>query len=425
MLIALFSMIEMLSIVMCLFYFYHKQFRLDFKTIIYLLSDMVYMTIVNRYGLPEIYTMIFYFVFVIYIGIEFGFKLSNIMINGTLSILLVTVLQVCGAAILNLFFSENSVNELTYLLINIIIFVIILFGLKHLKIYKILEFLQEKLWLVFGVIIYACIVLFFYLTRYKAASGMYIGGYLLQMLSIGCICFLTAFLVKYRMSLTDKTMEMKFQNTYMETYRELIKELQSKQHDFDNHINTIFSLQYVCKTYDELVQAQKNYMNELQVNNRFNKVLTMGNPVLVGFLYSKFIEYDNHGIDISYNLDFKQLECGIPIFRIIEITGNILNNAEEAVRNREEKKIHVQIVEDERSILIEIRNIGDKIEIQEMANFFRKGYSSKGLNRGIGLYNVKKLCDKYEVDISCCNRNILEENWIVFQLMIKKFVLHN
>ena len=297
--IAFFSMIEMLSIVLCLFYFYNKKFCLDIKTIIYLLLDMVYMTIVNLYGLPDIYTMAFYPVFVIYVGIEFGFDLRNMLINGMLSILFVSVLQVCGAVIFSLFFSENSVNAGTYLIINITIFLTVLFGLKHLKIYKILGFLQEKLWLVFLMTIYACIVLFFYLVGYKAASGMHIGGYLLQMLSIGCICFLTAFLVKYRMSLMDKTTEMKFQNTYMETYRELIKELQSKQHDFDNHINTIFSLQYVCKTYDELVQAQRNYISELQVNNRFNKVLTIGNPVLVGFLYSKFLEYDNMGIDIT------------------------------------------------------------------------------------------------------------------------------
>ena len=67
-----------------------------------------------------------------------------------------------------------------------------------------------------------------------------------------------------------------------------------------------------------------------------------------------------------------------------------------------------------------VRNRSEKIPLDEMGRFFEKGYSSKGSGRGLGLYNVKEICEKYGVDIVCDNTEVDDKNWFFIELHIKK-----
>ena len=50
---------------------------------------------------------------------------------------------------------------------------------------------------------------------------------------------------------------------------------------------------------------------------------------------------------------------------------------------------------------IEVRNniSGLDIKNEDVEKFFKKGFSSKGINRGYGLYNVKKIINKHNGSI--------------------------
>lgn len=52
------------------------------------------------------------------------------------------------------------------------------------------------------------------------------------------------------------------------------------------------------------------------------------------------------------------------------------------------------------------------------------GTSSKGINRGIGLYHVKELCEEWNCNIFCENIEIEGKNWIQFDLEMCKEVNH-
>lgn len=49
---------------------------------------------------------------------------------------------------------------------------------------------------------------------------------------------------------------------------------------------------------------------------------------------------------------------------------------------------------------------------------FAKGYSTKGAGSGIGLYNLKKIVDKYHGQIEVYNEKENEMNSIVFRISI-------
>ena len=72
-----------------------------------------------------------------------------------------------------------------------------------------------------------------------------------------------------------------------------------------------------------------------------------------------------------------------------------MNNAIEAVSYLPEKYINLKIIQGINYKIIIENNIapGTVINQEEM---FKKGVSSKGEGRGFGLYNIKKIVEKYK-----------------------------
>ena len=76
------------------------------------------------------------------------------------------------------------------------------------------------------------------------------------------------------------------------------------------------------------------------------------------------------------------------------------------------------MLEEKEKIQIEVSNESEMINERMIKEFFKKGYSDKGENRGYGLYNVKKICEEYGAAIICKNQKIEQRNWILFKVII-------
>ena len=207
---------------------------------------------------------------------------------------------------------------------------------------------------------------------------------------------------------------------YEDSFQNLIDEIRLRQHEFDNHINTIYSLHYTCDTYEELVRLQEEYGHIVKQENRHNKLLKAGNPLLIGFLYGKIIEIEKLGIEINYKISIRELNIRVPIYKMVELLGNLVKNAIEALMGSDiNKKMYILVVENNGEFNIEVRNRSVFMEYREIEQFFRKGFSKKGSNRGLGLYNVKNICNEYSLKIFCENKSFDNENWISFVITNK------
>lgn len=82
----------------------------------------------------------------------------------------------------------------------------------------------------------------------------------------------------------------------------------------------------------------------------------------------------------------------------VQILGTLLDNAIESLCEFEEtKKLWIEIREDDTrkgKVSVSIVNAYQKKKQKDLEKFFELGYSTKGENRGIGLYDVKMLVDK-------------------------------
>lgn len=235
------------------------------------------------------------------------------------------------------------------------------------------------------------------------------------------ICPVVVSLIKYRGRAKKAEEELQTYKQYGESMRNLIDNMRAKQHEFDNHINAIYSQHYLYDTYGELVEAQRQYCQEVRDENRYNKLLLSGESVITAFLYEKFLEAEEAGIQISYQIAIRDMECGIPAHKQVELLGNLLDNAVEELRaSKDRRRLFVMIRESPARIEIEVGNETGKVEYERVSRFFEKGYSEKGNGRGYGLYNVKGICKRYGMYIECIERNLEGANFLVFRIVGEK-----
>lgn len=204
-----------------------------------------------------------------------------------------------------------------------------------------------------------------------------------------------------------------------EKYSELLQKVRLRQHEFKNHLAAIFSSHYTYKTYDKLVEAQREYCHKLAWENRHNGLSLLGSDVLSGFLYGKFEELEESGLRVECEIHAKLERMAVPNYYIIEVLGILIDNASEAYGDMGQGIILFSVASGEDSYYFKICNQFAYVPYAEIEQWFKLGGSTKGEGRGLGLHHVKTLCDEWEMSIRCENIEIAQENWIQFTLVVK------
>lgn len=414
-------LLEALSIALCLHYLYGEKFKLDIKTLSYLSIYMIIMTTINYYGLPKTYTIIIYPVIFLYCGMRFGFKIKSMIVNNILYMVIDVGIQFIVSFVCSIIYKIEFFENTMLLVVNCITFAIILFVLPKCRLNQISIYFQDKERIYVTALIISISATGYWLIQYKKIDGVGVFQSTILFVGVAFIGFLVIQLGKYKINAKEIETELKMQKVFADSFQGLIENIRMKQHEFDNHIHTIYSQHYMYDNYEDLVNAQKEYCHAIEQENHYNKLLRKGNPAVLGFIYFKFLELERDGIKIGYKIHIRELEIGVPVHKIIEILGNLIKNAAEALRQRDkDRRFFIQMIETEDGFDMEVRNISDDIPLEELGRFFNKGYSSKGNERGLGLYHVKKICDEYKLNIQCANKSVDGENWLSFIITNRK-----
>ncbi len=196
---------------------------------------------------------------------------------------------------------------------------------------------------------------------------------------------------------TKRKIEMKLLKTHLKQIEDLVTTLQVQKHEYARHIQIIQAMLYL----DELDDA-KSYINRISKNYRYSEnMVYVGNPALTALLNSKKKIAESHNI----NFDFA-IKCNIANIKILSwdlcsIIGNLLDNAFEAVSQREDNKnVGLEIKFEDKKYKIYVYNNGSKISPSEQSLIFKEGYTTKNSKaRGYGLYIVESLVDQYKGEI--------------------------
>lgn len=189
-------------------------------------------------------------------------------------------------------------------------------------------------------------------------------------------------------------------NEYNPILQNLIDEVRTKQHDYKNHIQALYSMAElnsdtrITEYIDGLLQNTNNHEQFLKTNNY----------VVSALLYSKSRELEDKGIQFKFQHDQPLPEYPLKDYELVEVIGNLIDNARDATQALvSEQKVEIKMKRIDNISFIEVSNTGLPIQQTELNNFIKKGFSTKGKNRGYGLYNVNKTVQNYFGTIEVTN----------------------
>lgn len=180
--------------------------------------------------------------------------------------------------------------------------------------------------------------------------------------------------------------------------QQYIDALRAQTHEFMNKTHVIMGL-VEQENYD-LVQT---YIQ--QITHDYKKDVgyvteIIKSPAIAGFILGKINEAQEQTVTLTLNPssflpDLKMDSC---VHQIIQILGNLLDNAIDATRKQQTKLITLSIsYEIEGHVLIiEVIDSGCGIQTTDVSNLFKKGFSTKGESRGYGLYAISRIVADHE-----------------------------
>lgn len=410
----IYLLLEVLAIIVCLFWLYGEKIRLDIYNVILVICHIGLMMYVSHNGLGYIYTIIIYGFIALYCVLEFGKPIRKAVINTCIMLVMVGTVQLFVSLIMNAFYKYFTNQKLYFVATNLLVLVIVFFLYYKFQIDSVIKYLKTENVVVrfLEATLFFAIIIFLLRSKYvQEFEGInYAIFFLLSIVAV----LLLGLWEKSRAKAREKELEIHAYGVYAEAYNELLDMIRMRQHEFDNHLQTIISLQHSYTSYEALVEAQQNYIGDVQASNKYNRLCRKGNPIFIGFLYGKLCYFEKKEVLIQCRLDFKNLDMDIPMYKFIEIVSNLLNNAYEALNLPTDvpEPICLEVLETEENIRVEVLNRCEPINLDYLCSCFKKGKSNKGEGRGLGLYNVKLTCEEYHARISLENKMLEEKNWI-------------
>ena len=288
---------------------------------------------------------------------------------------------------------------------------------KYISLNYLLEYINKKNRVFTGLMLSMFIILTSFLVyRYITMEGLLKDILIIAILTIGLL-FVNLVVVKNGLRNEYEEKMLDTYKKYFPVINELMKELRSKQHEFDNHIQAINMITITSTDYDSIANSMKNYINDLEIDSEFNKLIKLDNKILAGFLYQKTKKAKEYDIDFQIEIQDYELKTNLKDYELIEVIGNLIDNAfETEVKNN---KVILSLEKEKSMSAIEIKNLHPYIDVNTFSKFFNQGYSTK-LNKGHGngLTNIKKIISKNHGLISVQNQSLDGSNYIVFKVLL-------
>lgn len=195
---------------------------------------------------------------------------------------------------------------------------------------------------------------------------------------------------------------MLHQYEHLQTYTKEVEKLYGSMRSFKHeYVNLLSTLSGYMEAND-MPHLKEYFYNEiLPISQTFSESDTRLGTLshieimeLKSLLSSKLIYAMELGIKVELELSETIREIPMRTVDLIRVLGIFLDNAIEAALDSTERRIQLCFVHKEDCLMIILRNSSDlpPIPLARLADW---GVSSKGVNRGIGLYNAKSLLDQY------------------------------
>lgn len=335
-----------------------------------------------------------------------------------ISMVLIGCIQLSVAFLIKVL-TGNILNNFTYGIIAQIIGLLLTYILyRYAYLYIIYDFTTRKNKVAEYLLINSFLILIFIAIYWYIDLNSIIANMIsIFTLSISII-FINFVILRNGLKNQFETQELKIYKTYLPVIEQLMDDIRARQHEFDNHLQALRMIRKIDTDIrkDDIDELIDKYCTNIIEKNKWNYLIKLNNKMLAGFLYSKILQAGREQINIEIKLNTYFMDTKMKDYELIEVTGILINNAFEAVKYENEKKVIIKISKEKDMNVVEVRNKHPYLSDEIIQNMFKRGFSTKqDSNSGYGLNNLQSLINKYNGKIEVFNEDE-KDNYVVIRI---------
>jgi len=170
--------------------------------------------------------------------------------------------------------------------------------------------------------------------------------------------------------------------------REYSEMLRVQSHEYSNKLHTIAGLiqieayQEAC---DMILSESKQYHELIELMKE-----AVPHPLISAVIIGKHNRAKELKIDFSIDSTSRLIDVpeSVDHEKLVTIIGNLLDNAFDAVKDTENKKVCLHLDDTDEKLVLLVRDSGKGIDMDKAESIFEKGVTTKTEGRGVGLYLV-------------------------------------
>lgn len=414
------SFIEMLSILIMYNLLINGEVYKNIKS--YLISALItsafYVGMVNFYYVEAVLVLIV----CMFIN---AILISNIEKKDTIIVLIeiiaccviILIIELMVTFAIHLLLGEYAVNPVSYLIVLIstmFLFIVILkIALKG-KGFSLTNFFSKYRSIN---IVILNLFMFFLLVKVIAVNDLMKTKIVIQITILGLLLIgINAYFYLYLFRTNKNMKKNEIKKSFNPLINELMSKVKSNEREYKKHLNAIYVITQVSKP-EEIKEKIKSYIGTIVLDDEeFSKLLHIDNTIVKAVLYNKIQRAEKLGVSCKYTVTSDLRDIAMDDSELTVILSNLLNNAIEATSMIKSKEMEVVISEDLYIYKITVYNKTENLTMEKLVDIFKMGYSTKGEGRGYGLYNVKKIVDKYKGKIKVS----LDDDIVKISIIFKK-----
>jgi len=413
--------LEMILCFICIYTVFQKKVEINRHMVGIIFTGCFIYYLINRKIVEPFCAIAVYGLFFWYCMVQFRLSLGNTIFKLMVAFTLMGILEAAALCFAIPFQNKGDIKIIGVVSgmgANFLAVMLAFFVKQRKRIAK--SFLRQNLlWsgLLYSVAIFSVLV-DYYINQTMITYRIVIS--LTVMLFIYIYMYMTE---QTKREIEKKNVALELEKIYSNAYEELLEGIRIRQHNFKNQISAIYSMHLTATSLDELVKMQRAYGEHILKEGRFDSILTCCNqPVLAGYIYYKCILCEKMGIAVSYHIKIDQAVCAFSEYEMIELLGIFIDNAcENLLCNKElPAKMELEFLEDNDKIKFTCRNPVMKMTSGQIEQLFKKGYSTKGEKRGIGLARARKMAVEHGTEIVVKTLEVYNQHWLEFNIVIKK-----
>ncbi|HEL1557029.1 TPA: GHKL domain-containing protein [Streptococcus suis] len=196
----------------------------------------------------------------------------------------------------------------------------------------------------------------------------------------------------------QQDLQLKSLEDYSKQVENLYREVKGFRHDYANLMTTL----RLAIEDNDIEQIRDIYQTVLKDSSKefrtskydIGRLVNIDNSALKSLLASKFLQANDNNVSVSLEVPEVIKPQGMELVDFITIVSILCDNAIDAAIDAATPKVTIAFltVNDKQMFIIENNTKEERVDLSELYAF---GHSSKGEGRGIGLYNVMKILERY------------------------------